>query len=84
MDWQHQKSPAPGALRHHGDKAGVDRAAVAVVDGAGDGDAAVAVLPGGRRPQHRVAPRWTERHWRTSPSTETVGQSVLFLYFKAG
>jgi len=49
---QDQKGPAPGALRHHGEEAGIGRAAVGVVDAAGDRHAAVAALPGGRLPEH--------------------------------
>lgn len=61
MDGQHQKGPAPGALRHHGDEAGVGRAVVVVVDAAGDGHPGVAVLLGGRLPKDVTELRAAER-----------------------
>ena len=46
VDGQHQEGPAPIALGHHGDEAGVDGAVVVVMDTAGDGDVMVTMVPG--------------------------------------
>lgn len=63
---QDQESPAPLALRHHRDEAGIGRAVVVVVDAPGDEHALVALPLGGRLPENvaelGAAERRTPRH----------------------
>lgn len=62
MDGQHQKGPAPDALSHHSDKAGIGWAVVVVVDAACDWHPVVAALPGGGS-SYDVAKLWAVERW---------------------